>query len=104
MIKAGLKDVKNFHLPLPDKTYAQLRAQAERVRVPATTLARDAIEEWLVQQLRKARHDQITAYATKVACTDLDLCRDLESAAIEHLVKNRNMKHLHRTRSKSYLA
>jgi hypothetical protein len=79
--------VKNFHLPLPEHTYVQLRAQAERTQVPATTLARQAIDSWLLQQARKARHDAIMTYAAEVAGTDLDLDHDLESAGIEHLVK-----------------
>ena len=80
--------MKNFHLPLPEQTYAQLRAEAERVQVPATALAREAIDFWLRQQLRKARHDRIAAYAAEMAGTDFDLDRDLEAAGIEHLVKN----------------
>ena len=79
--------MKNFHLPLPEHTYTHLRAEAERARVPATTLAREAIDWWLRQQLRKARHDAIAAYAAEMAGTDLDLDPDLESAGIEHLVK-----------------
>lgn len=35
--------MKNFHLPLPEQTYAQLRAEAQRTQVPATTLAREAV-------------------------------------------------------------
>jgi predicted kinase len=76
--------MKNFHLPLPERTYAQLRAEAERMQVPATTLACEAIDDWLRQRLRKDRHDAITAYAAKMARTDLDLDSDLESVAIEH--------------------
>jgi hypothetical protein len=79
--------MKNFHLPLPEQTYAQLRAQAERARVPATTLAREAIDAWLRNQLRQARHDSIAAYAAEIAGTDLDLDSELESAGIQHLVK-----------------
>ena len=78
--------MKNFHLPLPDQTYAGLRAEAERTGVPATTLARDAVDLWLRQQYRKARHEAITAYAAKMAGTHLDLDADLESAGIERLV------------------
>ena len=48
--------MKNFHLPLPEQTYNHLRAEAERAQVPATALAREAIDWWLRQQLRKARH------------------------------------------------
>ncbi len=79
--------MKNFHLPLPERTYAHLRAEAERMQVPATALAREAVDWWLRQQFRKARRDAIAAYAKKMAGTHLDLDPDLESAAIEHLVK-----------------
>ena len=77
--------VRNFHLPLPDQTYASLRAEAERTGLPATTLAREAVDWWLRQQARKARRDAIKAYAAEVAGTNLDLDADLESAGIEHL-------------------
>lgn len=79
--------MKNFHLPLPEHTYVQLRAEAERMQVPATTLAREAIDSWLLHQARKARHDAIMAYAAKMAGTGLDLDHDLESAGIKHLVR-----------------
>ena len=79
--------MKNFHLPLPEQTYIGLRAEAERTGVPATTLAREAVDWWLRQQGRKARNDAIAVYATEMAGTHLDLDADLESAGIEHLVK-----------------
>jgi hypothetical protein len=79
--------VKNFHVPLPEQTYANLRAEAKRMQVPATALAREAVDWWLRQQFRKARQDAIAAYAVEVAGTYLDLDSDLESASIEHLVK-----------------
>lgn len=79
--------MKNFHLPLPEQTYANLRAEAEKAQVPATALAREAIDWWLRQQLRKARHDQIAAYAEEMAGTDLDLDHDLEAAGLDHLMK-----------------
>ena len=79
--------MKNFHLPLPEQTYALLREEAERTQLPATTLAREAIDAWLRDQTRKARHDAIAAYAAEMAGTDLDLDRELESTGIEHLVK-----------------
>jgi hypothetical protein len=84
--------MKNFHLPLPKQTYTSLRAEAERTGVPATTLAREAVEWWLRQQFRKTRHDAIAAYATEMAGTPLDLDADLESAGIEHLVNTRKAK------------
>ena len=78
--------MKNFHLPLPEQTYSLLRAEAVRSQTPATALAREAIDWWLRQQVKKARHDAIASYAAEMAGTALDLDADLESAAIEHLV------------------
>lgn len=49
-------------------------------------LAREAIDWWLRQQRRQARHEAIAAYAAEMAGVDLDLDRDLESAGIEHLL------------------
>ncbi|HEX3745941.1 MAG TPA: hypothetical protein VHW09_18495 [Bryobacteraceae bacterium] len=79
--------MKNFHLPLPEETYSHLKAEAERAQLPATILAREAIDSWLRQQLRKARHEAIANYAAEMAGTRFDLDSDLESAGIEHLVK-----------------
>jgi hypothetical protein len=80
-------DMKNFHVPLPESTYKHLRAEAERAQVPATALAREAIDLYLRQQWRAARHDAIAAYAAAMAGTDLDLDPELESAGIEHLLR-----------------
>lgn len=80
--------MKNFHLPLPEQTYTQLRAEAERTQVPATALAREAIDLWLRHRWRKTRHEAIAAYAEEMAGTNLDLDPVLESAGIEHLVKS----------------
>jgi hypothetical protein len=82
--------MKNFHLPLPEETYIRLRAEAARAQVPATTLAREALDEWLRQQSRKARQDAIAAYAKEMAGTQLDLDSELESAGIEHLKRTGN--------------
>jgi hypothetical protein len=78
--------MKNFHLPLPEQTYLQLRAEAERIKVPATSIARQAIDLWLRQQMRKARHDAIAAYAAEMAGTKFDLDPALESAGVEYLL------------------
>ena len=82
--------MKNFHVPLPDETYDRLRIAAARIKVPATTLAREAIDLWLRQQIRQARHDAISAFAAEAAGTPLDLDDALESASIEHLVNTFN--------------
>jgi hypothetical protein len=69
--------MKNFHMPLPDR----------RSKVSTTVLPREAIDSWDRQQLRKARHDAISAYAAETAGTSLDLDAELENAGIEHLIK-----------------
>lgn len=79
--------MKNFHIPLPDDTYQRLRVVAERSKMPATVLAREAIDSWLRLQVRKARHDAIAAYAAETAGTPFDLDPDLEAAGIENLVR-----------------
>jgi hypothetical protein len=84
--------MKNFHLPLPEHTYIGLRAEAERTGVPATTLAREAVDSWLRQQKRKASHDAIAAFAAETAGTHLDLDTDLQSAGIEHILKTAKAK------------
>ena len=80
--------MKNFHLPLPEQTYDALRLASERVKVPATTLARQAIDTWLAEQARKARFDAIAAYAQRNAGTEFDLDPLLEAAGIEALTES----------------
>jgi hypothetical protein len=81
--------MRNFHLPLPEQTYNLLRLEAERAQVPATTLAREAIDQWLRLQQKQARHDAIAAYSAEVAGTKLDLDTELEAAGIDHLLDTR---------------
>jgi hypothetical protein len=59
---------------------------AEQSKVPATVIAREAIEFWLRQQRRKARHEASAAYAAETAGTDPDLDIYLEAAGVEHLL------------------
>jgi len=80
--------MKNFHLPLPDQTYALLRAEAERTQVPATSLAREAIDMWLRELQRKVRNDAIAEYAREMAASNFDLDPALEAAAVDHLLKS----------------
>jgi hypothetical protein len=79
--------MKNFHLPLPEQTWSGLRAEAQRAQVPATALAREAIDCWLREQAKKTRHDQIAAWAAQMAGSDLDLDPGLEAAGIEQLLR-----------------
>ncbi|MBZ5575994.1 MAG: hypothetical protein LAP40_05485 [Acidobacteriia bacterium] len=78
--------MRNFHLPLPEQTYGELRSEAERLRVPATSLARQAIQEWLRAKRKAATRRAIAAYATEMAGTEADLDRRLEAATIESLL------------------
>jgi hypothetical protein len=86
------KDVsmKNFHVPLPDETYERLKVAAAQSKMPATALGREAIDFWLRRRLREARHNAIAAFAVEAAGTSLDLDKELEAAAIEHLAKTGN--------------
>ena len=55
--------MKNFHLPLPEETYAELKAEAQRNRIPATSMARHAIQSWLAVRQKAQRRNAIAAYA-----------------------------------------
>jgi len=79
-------DMKNLHVPLPQPLYRRLRAEAKRANRPATALAREAIDLWLVERYRTSVHDEIASYARIVAGTSDDLDPDLEAASVEHLV------------------
>jgi len=79
--------VKNFHIPLPEGTYAQLRPEAERTQLPATTIAREAISAWLRARRKAARQKAVFDYAANMAGTHFDLDPTLESAAIEELMR-----------------
>ncbi len=84
--------VKNFHLPLPEGTYAELRAELENARIPATTIAREAITDWLRMKRKAARRQALMDYASEMAGTRFDFDADLESAAIEQLMKRNESK------------
>jgi hypothetical protein len=75
----------NFHVPLPKEIFNELREEASRSAQPATALARQAIEEWLRQRRKAARHRTIAAYAAEHAGSRNDLDPELEAAAVEHL-------------------
>lgn len=79
--------MKNFHVPLPEETYTQLRAAAARTEVPATALAREAIDAWLRQRAREERRAAIAEYVEAVAGTLDDLDPALEEAGLESLAK-----------------
>jgi hypothetical protein len=82
--------VKNLHLPLPEATYEQLRSEALRSGIPATSMARRAIQTWLEARAKAQRNTEIMAYASKMAGTAVDLDAALERATIELLKESRS--------------
>jgi plasmid stability protein len=78
----------NFHLPLPEDVYRDLREEAARRGRPATALARQAIELWLRHRRKVARQEAIAAFAAENAGSSIDLDIELESASLEHLLGN----------------
>jgi hypothetical protein len=78
--------MKNFHLPLPERTYAELQAEAARAQVSATAAARNAISAWLQARKKLARRRAIMEYAAAKAGTKFDLDPLLEAAGIEEMM------------------
>ena len=83
--------MKNFHLPLPEQTYRQLREEAARSGVAATVLAREAIDAWLEERRKQELHRAIAEYAAEMAGTSRDLDSDLEETSLEHLADMEKM-------------
>ena len=77
--------MKNFHVPLPEDLYNKLRFEANHSKLPATELARQAIELWVKKKRKVALHNAIVDYANKNAGSEFDLDQELEAASIEHL-------------------
>ena len=75
----------NFHVPLPADLHDELRSAARDTGIPATVLAREAIEEYLEGRRRLAVREAIGAYATGVAGSPEDLDAGLEAAALDLL-------------------
>jgi hypothetical protein len=82
----------DLRVPLPDGVYRDLREEAARTSRPATALARQAIEQWLHDRRKAARHHAITAFAAENAGGPLDLDTDLEPASVEHLLATNKAK------------
>ena len=77
--------IYNFHLPLPPEIHEMLREEVASSGQPATTLAREALRDWLVKKKRQRLHEEIAAFAEAHAGTELDLDEDLERASIESI-------------------
>lgn len=75
--------MKNFHLPLSERLYEELREQARKRGRPTTVVARSAIEAWLRQVRRQEIAEGIAAYAQEHAATPADLDPAWEEAGLE---------------------
>jgi hypothetical protein len=84
--------LRNFHVPLPEDLYIELRAEAERSGQPATVLARDAIQLWLQHRQKIALHEAIADYAAQHAGSPADLDEELEAASIDHLLAEEDIE------------
>ncbi len=85
----SVKRKRNLHVPLPEPLHEKLRAESARSGIPATTVARDAIEAWLEERERLEVHEAIAEYAAEMAGGPADLDEELERAGVEHLVSRR---------------
>ena len=85
-MKSALRK-RNFHIPLPDEMYQEIRRVAEESKRPATQLVRDAIEQWLEEQRKNSLQREIEAYAREHAGSRFDLDSDLERAGLDSLLK-----------------
>lgn len=84
-IQLDMAAARNFHVPLAESTYRELREIAEQLRRPATQLGREAIESWLKEARRASIAEAIQAYAQQAAGTTADLDEALENATIEYM-------------------
>ena len=78
---------KKLNLPLSDETHRALFDEARRSGVPATRLARSAIEEWLQERERERRREEIRRFAVEHAGGEYDLDPALEAVAAEEVLK-----------------
>jgi len=80
---------KNFHLPLPEALYDELKSAAREVDQPATRFAQAMMRAGLDDWRRARRRQEIAGYARQVAGSSEDLDPELERAGIQSLVKQR---------------
>jgi hypothetical protein len=80
---------RNFHLPLPEELYDELRSAAREADQPATRFAQELMRAGLDDWRRARRRQQIAEYARHVAGSSEDLDPELERAGIEALAKDR---------------
>jgi hypothetical protein len=80
---ADKEALRNFHVPLPEGIYEDLKAEAAAGNRSANALAREAIAYWLDVQRRARVHQEVLEYAMAMAGTEHDLDIALEAAGLE---------------------
>ena len=78
-------DTKKLNLPLPASMHEAVFKEARRRRVPATRLVRSILGEWLGEQARERRAEEIRRFAAAHGGSEADLDPELESAGLELL-------------------
>jgi hypothetical protein len=86
MLSAMGSATKNFHIPLPESTYAELTEAAASAGFPATKFAQALLRRGLDEVRRGKRRREIAAYASAVAGSADDLDPWFEAATVEHLL------------------
>jgi hypothetical protein len=79
----SLPKVRNFHVPLAANLYTELHRQAALAGLPATALAREALDDWLRQRKRERLQSELQAYVTATAGTHEDLDDELAHTSAE---------------------
>ncbi|MBI3535907.1 MAG: hypothetical protein HY072_10535 [Deltaproteobacteria bacterium] len=78
---------KNFHIPLHENIYLELRQVAEVLKKPATQIVRDVIGSWLKERKKAAIRQKLIEYVNANAGSRHDFDPELEAAGIEHIIK-----------------
>jgi plasmid stability protein len=80
--------LRNFHVPLPDDLYEELKTEAAAGGRSASSLAREAIAHWLALHKQARVHREVLEYATAMAGTAHDLDIIVEAASLEVIVRH----------------
>ncbi len=83
----SISSPKNIHVPLDNTIHLELKKIAESLKLPLTTLARVAIQDWIKARKRFQVQKELAAYVSKYAGSDLDLDTSLEKEALKELQK-----------------
>ena len=75
--------MRDLHVTLPEVLYERLHELSRTLGRPATTIVREAIEQWVRQIERRRISEEIAVYAAACARSDQDLDEELERAASE---------------------